>query len=155
MLELRTELLYEMHAGLETPIDLGQTPEAARAVVYVTGGWIKGPKLNGKLLPGGGDWLRIRGDGSMALDVRACFETDDGAIVYMTYPGRIVASPDLLPRILDFHNPETVDPASYYFRTQPLYETSHPKYAWLNHVVAVGVGKTGNGGVQYSVYRVL
>ena len=155
MLELKTELLYEMHAELDTPINVGQTPEATRAVVYVTGGWLKGPNLNAKLLPGGGDWLRIRSDGSMALDVRACAETDDGAIIYMTYPGRIVVAADLLPKVLDFANGQNVDPSSYYFRTQPLFETSHPKYAWLNHVVAVGVGKTGHGGVQYSVYRVL
>jgi len=36
-----------------------------------TGGNFDGPKLRGVVLPGGGDWLRIRGDGAAELDVRA------------------------------------------------------------------------------------
>jgi hypothetical protein len=32
---------------------------------------------------------------------------------------------------------EPLDPAAYYFRTTPRFETA-PSYAWLNDVVAVG-----------------
>ena len=33
-----------------------------------------------------------------------------------------------------------VDPALYYFRAAPLFETSAPQYAWLNTVLAMTTG---------------
>ena len=30
---------------------------------------------------------------------------------------------------------EEVDPADYYFRINPLFETASPKYEWLNSIV--------------------
>jgi hypothetical protein len=50
---------------------------------------------------------------------------------------------------------EPVDGASYYFRTAPLFETSASKYAWLNHVLAVGIGNLSPGKVGYTVYAIL
>ncbi len=32
---------------------------------------------------------------------------------------------------------EEVDPALYYFRTAPVFETAAPRYDWLNRTVAV------------------
>ncbi len=46
-----------------------------------------GPKLRGKMLPGGGDWLTVRTDGVGILDVRATIESDDGALIYLAYTG--------------------------------------------------------------------
>ncbi|MEM8784664.1 MAG: DUF3237 domain-containing protein [Pseudomonadota bacterium] len=154
-LPLEHELLFEMHADLQAPVDLGQTPEATRAVVYVTGGYLQGPKIRGEVLPGGGDWLRARSDGSMALDVRACAKLDDGSILYMTYGGRIVMNnPADAPKFLDFGNAHKIDTSSYYFRTQPIFEIASEKYDWLNRIVAVGVGLPGHGGVNYKVYMI-
>src|ERR1700730_6061973 len=50
---------------------------------------------------------------------------------------------------------DPVDPSSYYFRTQMTFETSDARAAWLNGVLAVGVGRIGHGGVEYRVHRVL
>lgn len=155
MLELETELLYEAHVDLAQPIVVGQTPESFRYIVNVTGGTIEGPNIKGKFLASGADWLRVRNDGSMALDVRACIETDDGDVIYATYPGRILADEALVPKILDFSTAQNIDPSEYYFRVLPTFETASEKYHWLNHVCAVGVGRTGNGGVTYKVYRIL
>ena len=51
---------------------------------------------------------------------------------------------------------EAVPPADYYFRTTPYFETSSEKYAWLNKIVAVGVGQAdlSKGWVGYRVYAV-
>ena len=35
---------------------------------------------------------------------------------------------------------EAVDPASYYMRTTPIFETGDARYSWLNDIVAVGSG---------------
>lgn len=47
-----------------------------------------------------------------------------------------------------------IDPARYYFRTTPLFETGATGYAWLNGIVAVGSGRlTEGGGVAYNVFE--
>ena len=39
------------------------------------------------LRPVEADWLTIRCDGVVALDVRATIEIHDGALIYLTYTG--------------------------------------------------------------------
>lgn len=150
-----SEFLLEVHAGLCAPLDLGPTPNGHRFVIMVSGGAFSGPKLDGTVVAGSGcDWARLRPDGSFALDVRITLRTNDDALIYMTYGGRLVAAPELIGPIFDFDQADGVDPETYYFRTNPLFETGDPRYAWLNGVVAVGYGKTGDGGVTYRVFAV-
>ncbi len=146
--------LYDTFISLDEPIQLGQTPEATRAIFGVTGGTVQGERINGEFLPSGGEWARIRSDGSIALDVRCCLKTDDGALVHIVYGGRLVVPPELLAKVLDMGADEPVDPSLYYFRSLPLFETASEKYAWLNHICAVGVGRVVKGGVEYSVYAI-
>lgn len=43
----------------------------------------------------------------------------------------------------------------HYFRTTPRFETSDPKYAWLQQSVFIGQGRVIEGlGVQYNVFQV-
>jgi len=79
--------------------DLGPTPAGHRRIVRVTGGAFEGPKLKGAVLPGGGDWVLQRGDGTRALDVRIALRTDDGHLIYVHCPGRFNGAPDVLQRI--------------------------------------------------------
>ena len=50
---------------------------------------------------------------------------------------------------------EVVDPASYYFRINPLFESEATKYDWINRVIAVGIGHRFADGPVYSVFEVL
>jgi hypothetical protein len=50
---------------------------------------------------------------------------------------------------------ETVDPATYYFRTTPRFETAHPPYAFLNRLVAVASGDRRAEGPIYTIHEVL
>jgi hypothetical protein len=50
---------------------------------------------------------------------------------------------------------DPVDPSSYHFRTRMTFEASDASTAWLNGVLAVGVGRTGRRGVEYRVHWVL
>jgi Protein of unknown function (DUF3237) len=50
---------------------------------------------------------------------------------------------------------EAVDPASYYFRMNPLFETSAPKYDWMSRILAVGAGDRLADGPIYSIFEVL
>jgi Protein of unknown function (DUF3237) len=50
---------------------------------------------------------------------------------------------------------EPVDPASYYFRMNPMFETSSKKYDWMNRIIAVGTGVRLADGPVYSIFEVL
>ncbi len=151
MLELRTAHLFTITLSVGTIQNLGRTPLGDRRVAVVSGGKFEGPKLKGTVMEGGSDWILIRPD-AMQLDVRLTLRTDDGALIGMTYRGYRHGPADVLDRL---NRGEPVDPASYYFRVAPLFETSAEKYAWLNRVVAVATGHRLPDGPVYDVYEVL
>ncbi len=134
------EFLYHMEADLEPPQVVGKAGKGARMIFIAKGGTIRGPKLNGTLLPGGGDWFTMRDDGVGELNVRGSFKTDDGALIYSHYLGLT-------------HN--KTDDGSRYFVTTPYYETGSEKYAWLNKIVTIGIGHSpGPNKVAYDVFKV-
>jgi hypothetical protein len=152
MTEFQYEFLYEVYADLEKPIGLGITPRGNREIYYVKCGSFKGPKLEGVVLPGGGNWFLIRSDGTAELDVRGTLRTNDGHLIYVSQPGYLHASPEVWQKMI---REEPVDPSQYYFRSTPYYETSSDKYSWLNRIVAVGIGRLTETGVAFKVYKIL
>lgn len=149
--EPQLEFLYELSAYLELPLAIGECPHGNRQIVYVTGGSFEGPRLKGKVLPGGGDWLLVRPDGVGELDVRATLQTDDGALIYVTYRGYLTKIAELLPRWMAG---EQIPHEEYYFVVTPYYETSAAQSAWLQQVVVIGMGSLIQGGVRYQVFAV-
>ena len=47
-----------------------------------------------------------------------------------------------------------VDPARYYLRIAPVFETAHPDYAWLNGILAIGIGERTDLGARHRIYAV-
>jgi hypothetical protein len=157
MSELKTEFLFEERIQIQEPMDVGQGPEGHRMIFMFKSGYFEGPKLKGEIISmSGGDWARVRADGSGSIDVRKCLKTHDGAIIYMTYGGRMVTTPENFAYVLDYSKPDDPQGAEerYYLRTNPLFETGDERYAWLNHIVAIGKGRTGDGGVIQEVFAV-
>jgi hypothetical protein len=154
MTELRSRLLCEMTADLETH-PIGATPGGMRLVAAVTGGSLTGDRLSGRVLPFGGDFALTTADGCLHIDVRAGFETHDGARIYATYGGRLMVPPEHAAALADPRLRESLDPANYYFRTAPLFETGDERYAWLNRILAVGMGRLTATGVAYRIFEVL
>ena len=144
------ELLYEVSMDVEAH-DVGPTPGGHRRIVVVKGGRFEGPRLRGDVLPGGGDWILERSDGSRQLDVRITLRTDDGQLIYAAYGGIFHGAPDVMRRILAG---EPVEPSEYYFRVSPRFETASERYGWLNRIVAIGVGRRTRTQVAYTVYAV-
>lgn len=48
----------------------------------------------------------------------------------------------------------TRDPSEYYFTVSPNFETADFRYAWLNDIIVVGVGRMLPGGVAYNMYHI-
>ena len=153
-LELTSTLLCEMDVVVETSNLVGPTPRGMRMIGNITGGTVSGPKLNGKVLPSGADWLIIRGDGVLDVDVRAAIETDDGAVIYTHYLGRWVNPAEIAEQMADVATASEVDPSKYYLRTTPYFEAGAEQYAWLNSIVSVGVGRRTKTGVRYKIYQI-
>ncbi len=130
---------------------IGPTPEGLRVNVYITGGEVTGPRLNGKILPVGADWLIIRPDGMGILNVRLTIETNDGALIYLRYGGVADLGEDGHQRFLD-GNPPTRFP----LHTVPRAITSHSDYLWLNRVQLLNIGEADLSvpHASYDVYAV-
>lgn len=153
MTQLRSQHLFTITITLHPIEEIGPTPAGNRRVFPVAGGSFVGERLRGAILPvAGSDLLLTRPDGSSQQDVRMILRTDDGALVVMTYRGVRHASPEVNERIA---RGETVAPSDYYLRTAPFFETSSAAYAWLNKIVAVGVGERRPTDVVYEVFEVL
>ncbi len=145
------KLLFRAEISLAPVRDLGHTPAGHRRIIDITGGTVSGPRLAGKVLPGGADWQIIRADGVAYLDARYTIETADGALVYVRNQGYRHAPPEVLARLM---RGEDVDPALYYMRTTPWFETADPRYDWLNRTICVGSGARRPAGVEIDFYEV-
>jgi hypothetical protein len=153
--EIKTEYLFDMVVDLRPRLNIGSGPFGQRTLFGAAGGSLEGPRLHGDVLPGGGDWALFRPDGAMTLDARLTLRTHDNALVHMTYGGRWTTPPELRADMADPVKRHQIDPARYYFRTNPLFETGAKRYAWLNDIVCVGSGYLVEGGIAYRISQVV
>ena len=87
------QLVHEFtcHIGCGTPLDAGTGPYGSRQYYEIIGGSVAGPRLTGKLVGSGGDWMLTGTDGYMRMDVRVQIETEDGAVICAHYFGPAVS----------------------------------------------------------------
>jgi len=129
---LESQFILELLLDVDTQLDAGHV-----RIAPITGGTFAGPGIRGTVRPGGADWI-TQVAGHSSLDVRITLETDDGALIYMTYTGVVARGAD-----------------GMYWRVRPIFHTTSEKYDWLNHIVAVGKNKQVPGKVAYDVFRIL
>lgn len=147
------ELVEEgiLHAELsERGLDVGKGPYGTRAVATVTGGWVKGARINGSIVGAGADWILLGDDGWGRLDVRAQIQTDDGAVIYVQYGGLLELNDKVMAAMAPGASTAFAD---QYFRTTPRLETGDERYAWVNTTLFVGEGRLHENGVEYKLYR--
>ena len=116
--------------------EIGSTPHGTLSIFPVRGGSFEGERLRGRVLAGGGDWVRATAAGTFELDLRVTLETDDGALIHMTFTG-------------------VRDDANRYLRTLPRFETAVPTYAFLNRLLAVGIGEIRPEGPVHVIEEIL
>ena len=150
---MNTRLLMTVLVNVMPPQDIGAVPYGTRRTVPISGGTFEGQRLRGIVLPGGStDWTLLRADGVLELDLRVTLKAHDGALISMKSFGLRHGPPDVIAAI---GRGETVDPATYYFRTTLRFQTAAPAYAFLNRMIAVGVGDRRAEGPMYTIHEVL
>ena len=119
---------------------VGNGPAGVRLVVEVESMHFTSDRLRGELVGGAAaDWVTVVGTVG-TLDVRATIRTDDGAIVFTHYQGR-----------MDLSNGPGTSP----IYVAPVFETGDERYAWLNTVQAVGKGTVNGTELVYEWYEVV
>jgi len=143
--------LMTMRGELRQPSDVvGSVPLGQRVIAEVTGGSFEGERLNGSVNTPGADWIMVSNDGIGHIDVRLTLKTDDGALIYMQYLGKLVFNDKMAEATAQGKETQLGDT---YFMTQPRFETGSADYAWLNSIVAVAEGRVIEGGVEYKVFE--
>ena len=136
---MRSRPLMTLRLSTAPTQNIGPGPHGIRLTFPIIGGSFDGDRLRGKVLPGGDDWVVKRADGVLELDLRITLETDDGALIHMTFEG-----------IRD-----DGAPGAPYFRTLPRFETADAKYSFLNRLLAVGRGENHAEGPVHVIEEIL
>ena len=136
---MRSRPLMTLRLTTAPTQNIGAAPHGTRLTFPITGGAFDGERLRGKVLPGGDDWVVKRADGVLELDLRITLETDDGALIHMTFEG-----------IRD-----DGAPGAPYFRTLPRFETADAKYSFLNRLLALGIGEIRADGPVHTIEEIL
>src|SRR2546430_3747690 len=144
--------LMTLQVVVPPPQRLGAVPHGTRVIAPITSGTFEGPRLRGRVLPGGGDWTLLRSDAVLELDLRITLETDDGALISMTSFGLRHGPPEVLAALA---RGESVDPSPYYFRTPPRIQTSAPQHEFLNRFIAIASCDRRATGPIYTIEEIL
>jgi hypothetical protein len=149
LMSIDLDHLFDLAVDFE-PMPIYASPLGTRLDAIVRRGTAKGPRLDGEVLPGGGDWIVVGADGIARLDIRATIRTHDAETIHVTGTGRVVFDDGTRGRFLAG---ETIAADEMYARTAPLFETGADAYRWLNATVAAGlVVELSLEHIRYQVY---
>ena len=132
-------------------VNIGAMGQGRRRIAPILGGRFEGERLRGAVLPGGADWVVNRPDGVMAIDVRITLVTHDNVSIYCTYQGLFRAEAQAMAR---FNRAEQLREDEYSLRTVTRFESGAADYAWLNDILAVGVGRQTVNGPIYEIFEI-
>ena len=121
-------------------------------MIPIAGGEVLGPRIRGRILPGGADYQVMRSDGITDLHARYVIETENGSLIYVENTGIRYGPSELMEQL---RRGEPVDPALIYFRSSPRFETAAPEYAWLMHSLFICSGARFPDRVELQLFRVL
>ena len=139
-----------VHVG--EPLEIGPTAKGLRRFIPILGGDVRGPRLNGRVLPGGADCQLIRSDGVLELRAQYVMEAPDHSRILIDNSGIRRGPQEAMERL---RRGEEVDPSLIYFRTSPRFETSDRKFQWLMKSLFIGTGIRRPDRVELTLFEVL
>ena len=111
------EFAFEVRAEVADPTVVGQMPNGLRRIIDITGGTFAGPRISGRVVPGGADWQIIREDGFTEVDARYTLETEAGELIYVSNLGIRHAPPGTTLPLMP--GPSKVPPVMSMIRRSP------------------------------------
>lgn len=148
---LNLKKIATMTAYVDNVTTTGRMDLGVRQLYVIGHGKVSGDRINGKVLPGGGDNLLVDPGGLGHVDARLTWQTDDGAIIYVQYYGRVELNEDSAAA---FQSGKGMELGDIHFVTQPRFECGDPRYAWLNRTVAIAEGRVADGSaIEYNIYE--
>jgi hypothetical protein len=142
---------FTAYVDIAPPLVLGPVGSGLRRIIPITGGTVRGPRLNGTVLSGGADWQIVHDNGTAALVARYTLQADDGTLISVVNRGIRRGPPEVLARLAAG---EAVDPSSYYFRATPMFEAPPGPHHWLAETVFVATGQRLEKQVVITVFSV-
>lgn len=134
-----TRFAFEAHVTVDAPLVVGPSTLGLRRIAPITGGTVSGPRLQGRVVPGGADWQFVRSDGVLVVEAKYTLESSDGVLIMVTNRGMRHGPTAVIERMA---RGEAVDPQDYYFRTSAEFEAPVASaYAWLNRAIFIGVAE--------------
>ncbi len=121
--------VFTLEVELLSPVVVSDTSSGQRLFIPIVGGTANGPRLTGRVLPGGGDWAVERASGEMDIHAHYLIQTDDGVVIEVDNRGHWRERPDDMP----------------YFVTAPVFSTHDSRYRWLSRGVFVGMAHEVDG----------
>ena len=118
----KLEFVFEEFVSLGSSVHPGNTPFGERNIVPITGGTFSGPKIRGKILPGGWDWQLTTKNGCVSIQANYMIQTDDRAVINVDNRGALCSPSEKHSRNL----------------TSPRFEAPLGAYDWLNSGAYVG-----------------
>lgn len=146
------EQVFTISADIIPPRTNGPGINGERKHIAITGGYVEGARLNGRILPGGSDWLWQRPDGTAEIQAHYTIEADDGALIYVRNFGLRVAAEAVRKAMIAGR---AVDPSSYYFRSSPVFDAPDGPHQWLRDAIFVASLAPRPGGVLIEIFQVL
>jgi Protein of unknown function (DUF3237) len=123
------QFAFEIRARVGAPQRGGVGRLGERVHVPIGGGTVQGPRLNGQVMPGGGDWLLLRADGASVVEAHYSIRADDGTPIYVHNRGLRVSSRAVLERL---QRGEPVADDEMYFRSTPVFDAPDGPHGWLS-----------------------
>jgi hypothetical protein len=145
------EHVADLIVRVAAPVEIGKIAGNLRRVISIEGGEVLGPRIRGRVLPGGADFQVMRSDGITDLHARYVIETEEPHLIYVENSGIRYGPPELMEKL---RRGEPVDPALIYFRSTPRFETATPAYEWLMQSLFVCSGARFPDRVELQFFRV-
>ncbi|WP_368681824.1 DUF3237 domain-containing protein [Mycobacterium intracellulare] len=122
---------------LGEPIAVSSGPAGSVTAGEITAARFDGDRLRASLKGrAAADWATVEPGGRVRVDARLTVETDDGAVILVTYLGRMNARTGIVY-------------SSMYF------ETGDDRYEWLTRMLGVAKGSVSGRSLTYDVFEVV
>lgn len=145
------DFCFTIRAEIGDILSGGASRNGERLHIAITGGVVDGPRLTGRIAPGGSDWPLVRPDGVSRISATYTIIASDGIPILVRNEGLRVSSAEVLGRL---RAGETVQPSEYYFRATPVFEAPDGVHGWLNETIFVASILPAGKQITVDVYRV-